>query len=373
MEVGERMTVKIILTAIVLVGCNIVAAGASGDADIQGGALLSWPKDYKGVAVIPEGICHIGDNAFFRCRNVTGVVFPKSLLSIGDSAFSQCHGLREVVIPATVTNIGARAFYFCGNLTNVVVEASVESIPEGMCGRCRLLAHVGLPKNLRRINADAFLACRSLRSVVIPSGVTTISQKAFALCSNLERVEIPCGLKSIEDRAFAWCYSLANVDGVKKVDELGKDVFLENGLFHRNVGMPGFAKVIRLATEGLLHDDVDRSVNLVAMDILAAHADDIKIGMPRSDLDGVIRRSGCNFGYGFEVKDDGREVQISTMIRFGLSSKGGVGVSLKYKNGMVYDIELTEAFKFFAEIGSKRLGCKIGEPEQRWLEVRKYE
>ena len=41
MEVGERMTVKIILTAIVLVGCNIVAAGASGDADIQGGALLS--------------------------------------------------------------------------------------------------------------------------------------------------------------------------------------------------------------------------------------------------------------------------------------------------------------------------------------------
>ena len=53
MEVGERMTVKIILTAIVLVGCNIVAAGAAGDADIQGGALLSWPKDYKGVAVIP--------------------------------------------------------------------------------------------------------------------------------------------------------------------------------------------------------------------------------------------------------------------------------------------------------------------------------
>lgn len=340
---------------------------------MDGNVLRRWPKEFSGVAVIPEGICHIGDNAFFRCRNVTGVVFPKSLLLIGDSAFSQCHGLREVVIPVAVTNIGARAFDFCGNLTNVVVEASVESIPEGMCGRCRLLAHVGLPKNLRRIKADAFLACRSLRSVVIPSGVTTISQKAFALCSNLERVEIPCGLKSIEDRAFAWCYSLVNVDGVKKVDELGKDVFLENGLFHRNVGMPGFAKVIRLATEGLLHDDVDRSVNLTAMDSLAAHADDIKIGMSRSDLDGVIRRLGCSFGHGFEEKDDGRLVQISTMLRFGLSSKGGVGVSLKYKNGMVYDIELTEAFKFFAEIGAKRLGFKIGKPEQRWLEVRKYE
>jgi len=61
MEVGERMTVKIILTAIVLVGCNIVAAGASGDADIQGGALLSWPKDYKGVAVIPSKVRHIGN------------------------------------------------------------------------------------------------------------------------------------------------------------------------------------------------------------------------------------------------------------------------------------------------------------------------
>ena len=45
MEAGERMTVKIILTAIVLVGCNIVAAGAAGDADIQGGALdysVNW-------------------------------------------------------------------------------------------------------------------------------------------------------------------------------------------------------------------------------------------------------------------------------------------------------------------------------------------
>jgi hypothetical protein len=102
MEVGERMTVKIILTAIVLVGCNIVAEGASGDADIQGGALLSWSKDYKGVAVIPSKVRHIGSGAFSNCRKLTAVVLPVSIETVGSFAFSGCERLRDIRIPASV-------------------------------------------------------------------------------------------------------------------------------------------------------------------------------------------------------------------------------------------------------------------------------
>ena len=62
MEVGERMIVKIILTAIVLVGCNIVAAGASGDTDIQGGALLSVKSHLRRM----KRICYMSSPAHIR-------------------------------------------------------------------------------------------------------------------------------------------------------------------------------------------------------------------------------------------------------------------------------------------------------------------
>lgn len=334
---------------------------------IDGNTLRSWPRTYSGRAVIPKGIQYIDDGAFSGCRNVTSVVLPQGILAIGNFAFSQCHGLTEIVVPATVTNIGVRAFFFCGNLTNAVVNAAVESIPRGMYERCILLKRTILPQTLGKIEEDAFRGCRSLRAMTIPAGVTNISQMAFAMCSNLESVEIPNGLRSMGDRAFAWCYNLGKVKGVEAVGELGKDTFLENGLYHGKVGIPGLANVVRLAAEGISLEGPDCGVDLLAMDRMAAHADEIRIGMSHEDVEDVIRRLQFGFGHGAEKTDNGSMVHTSTIIRFGLSRNGNVGLWLKYKHDSVCDIALTEAFKLGAMTGARGSNFKIGEAEQRWL------
>ena len=225
MEVGERMTVKIILTAIVLVGCNIVAAGASGDADIQGGALLSWPKDYKGVAVIPPCVRHIGSEAFSSCRELTAVVFPESIKTIGSLAFSGCDRLGEVNVPASVTNIGRSAFFNCRTLTNVVIRAKIRMLPDNLCSLCFGLSHVELPDGLSEIGDMAFRGCRSLHNIDIPSSVRRFGRGAFVGCSRLSGVELPRCMETVDDFAFHGCYDLKRLVLHSVPEKIGTGAF----------------------------------------------------------------------------------------------------------------------------------------------------
>lgn len=324
---------------------------------IDGDVLVKWPAEYRGKAVVPDGVHHIADYAFMDCNGVTEVVFPNGVQTIGENAFSRCFGLTDVSIPESVTNIGSSAFFFCWNLTNLTIKAKIHSVPHSMCMRCVRLERVEFPEKLLDIGAEAFLSCRSLKAAEVPNGVTNISDKAFAMCSNLEKVEISNGLMSIGDRAFALCYNLEKVNGLARVCELGKDVFLENGLYHREVGIAGLARVIRLAAKGFSLEGPDCRVDLFAMDRFAAHAGEIQIGMSREDVDGVIRRLQWNFGHGIE----------STIIRFGLSRNGSVGLWLKYRHDRVSDIELTESLKLGAVSGAMVSDFKIDEAERRWL------
>lgn len=57
--------------------------------------------------------------------NIRYVVFPEGLTHIGNNAFYNC-GLEELVIPSTVTNIGQNAFY---NNTNISRIVSLPNIP----------------------------------------------------------------------------------------------------------------------------------------------------------------------------------------------------------------------------------------------------
>lgn len=135
---------KIIVMSIVLAGCGIMAEGASRDSNMQGVTLRSWPLDYKGVAVIPSKVRHIGNEAFSGCKELTAVVLPESIETIGSFAFSGCECLRDIRIPASVTNIGRSAFFNCKALTNLVILARIGKIPGNMCSHCYGLRHVEL-------------------------------------------------------------------------------------------------------------------------------------------------------------------------------------------------------------------------------------
>lgn len=63
----------------------------------------------RGVLVLREGLTRIEDRQFYKCRQITQVVFPKSLIEIGDEAFQFC-GLESLVLPAALKKIGKYAF-----------------------------------------------------------------------------------------------------------------------------------------------------------------------------------------------------------------------------------------------------------------------
>lgn len=63
--------------------------------------------------IIPNGVTHIGDEAFSGCESLTSINIPNSVTNIGNCAFYGCGFLKSINIPDSVTNIGDRAFIYC--------------------------------------------------------------------------------------------------------------------------------------------------------------------------------------------------------------------------------------------------------------------
>lgn len=103
----------------------------------------------------------------------------------------------NIVIPETVhyegidysvTSIGDQAFYKCNNLTSITIPNSVTSIEIYAFAWCSCLTSVSIPNSVKRIKDYAFKGCSSLTNITIGSGVVDIRYEAFAICSNLADV-----------------------------------------------------------------------------------------------------------------------------------------------------------------------------------------
>ena len=67
---------------------------------------------YSGDVVIPDEVTYmnrtrkvtsIGDDVFYKCRDLTSVTIGNSVKSIDYNAFAYCSGLKSVTIPNSVT------------------------------------------------------------------------------------------------------------------------------------------------------------------------------------------------------------------------------------------------------------------------------
>lgn len=199
---------RFVVTVTFCVLFGLMAEGQLSSAKIDGDALVWWPRDFRGVAVIPPQVRHVGSEAFSSCSGLTAVVFPESLETIGSFAFSGCHRLGEAIIPATVTSIGRSAFFNCQTLTNVVILANVRKIPDNMCSFCYRLRRVDMSDVLVEVGDMAFRGCRSLQNIDIPSSVKRIGRGAFIGCSRLSGVELPREMETVDESAFYGCYDL---------------------------------------------------------------------------------------------------------------------------------------------------------------------
>jgi len=53
--------------------------------------------------IIPNNITRIGDNAFYKCSNLTSVTIPNNVTRIGGGAFASCTSLTSVIFQGTIS------------------------------------------------------------------------------------------------------------------------------------------------------------------------------------------------------------------------------------------------------------------------------
>ncbi|MDE6275276.1 MAG: leucine-rich repeat protein, partial [Clostridia bacterium] len=191
-------------------------------------------------SVIPNYIIRIGQNAFYRCSELTSIEIPSSVTSIGSEAFSDCSGLTSIEIPSTVTRIESSAFsvsnsliiysQLSGRLSDWSSSWKSSSIPVVWnYGGERGETEDGIKWAL--INDNTITICgykKSSTEVVIPASinghnVTAINEKAFYSISaggngilgiagsKLTSIDIPVSVTSIGDSAFYNCKKLVSI------------------------------------------------------------------------------------------------------------------------------------------------------------------
>lgn len=138
--------------------------------------------------IIPEGVTHIGANAFQVNYVLTKIVLPESLTYIGNGAFGWCKNLKHINIPQSVTYIGQGAFTNCESLEDIIIPDSITAIYESMFSGCKSIVEFIVPENVASISLSAFWDCTNLESILIPDSVKSIDGAAFLNCENLKTV-----------------------------------------------------------------------------------------------------------------------------------------------------------------------------------------
>ena len=206
---------------------TIEGSGAMDDFNNYGydySAPWSEYNSYIAYVSLPNGLTHIGGNAFNSCTSLTSVTIPNNVTSIGGSAFYYCIGLTSVTIPNSVTSIGGRAFYYCTGLTSVTIPNSVTSIGGSAFYYCISLTTATIGNSVTSIEDCAFSSCSGLTSITIPNSVTSIGGRAFHSCG-LTSVTIPNSVTSIGEYAFSGCSGLTSVTIPNSVTSIGEGAF----------------------------------------------------------------------------------------------------------------------------------------------------
>ena len=249
---------------------------------------------------IPEGVCEIGERAFWGVQSITSVTLPASVLcvgkeafrgcprlervtvlgqgavigeasfkecsalcelnasepsSIGASAFSGCFSLKSFAPLRSLRYVGESAFLLCRGLETLTLPACVEEIGDYAFRGCSGLSSVELPKKLAALGKSAFEECMSLRRVAIPARLRVLRQGVFRACGNLARVELYRGLEIIEARAFYGCASLRELRLPATLVRLGEGAlsgssieclrFAGSSVFMEKLSLSGCARTLR--------------------------------------------------------------------------------------------------------------------------------
>lgn len=158
---------------------------------------------------IDEGVTTIGENTFFKFKNLTTLRLPDSLTKIGFAAFVGCENLTwifnanlEQAIPDNVQIIDIAAFADCVSIPYLDLGQGVQIIGSSAFSECHSLSQILLSPALTEIQNSAFYKCDNLTELFIPASVTTIGEWAFYGCTGLVTVRFAGDAPTFENGVF---------------------------------------------------------------------------------------------------------------------------------------------------------------------------
>lgn len=152
-------------------------------------------------------VTSIGSTAFKNSK-ITGVTLPSTIRTIGEEAFYKCENMSKFVIPEGVTEIGSSAFQNMTKLTTIDIPESMVYLDEYLFYNCTALRSVTGAENINKIGMYAFAKCQALTSLEGLSKVTVIDDFSFWGCSALEVFpEMPM-LEYVGGQCLRECYNL---------------------------------------------------------------------------------------------------------------------------------------------------------------------
>lgn len=159
--------------------------------------------------VIPEGVTHIGERAFSKCKNLKRLILPESLVHIGASAFSGCENLEEIILPKNIKKLNYRTFADCKRLKKIVIPDDIQELEWAVFSGCENLEEIILPESITKIDKQLFLNCRKLKNVILPQNLEALPDECFKGCNNLE-ISLNEKITQLGNRIFEDCYKLSN-------------------------------------------------------------------------------------------------------------------------------------------------------------------
>ena len=214
-------------------------------------------KEYKGndkIVIVPNYVTVIGENAFYKNKDIVKVIIKEGVTKIENCAFYCCNKLEYIEIPTTLKVIEGAVFYFCKNLKEIKLNDGLTEIGFASFQGCLKLTKLELPDTLVYIGEDAFLNCSDLKfnvydnakylggktnpylylfkvvrtnikSCKIHNDTKFIGSESFKFCSNLDEIIIPNGVKRIGNSAFCYCTKIERINIPDSVVFIGNSAF----------------------------------------------------------------------------------------------------------------------------------------------------
>ena len=206
-------------------------------------------KNLTGDLVIPNSVTEIGYHAFYNCTGLNGTLtLSNKLGKIGQYAFYNCTGFTgSLKLPSSLTDIGIAAFQDCKYFTSLELSNALSVIPEYAFKGCvGLSGSLVIPDGVKEIGEKAFYNCTGFNgtltlssklgkigkkafygctgftgSLKLPSSLTDIGNGAFVICKSFTSLELSNTLSVIPESAFRGCEGLSGSlvipDGVKEI------------------------------------------------------------------------------------------------------------------------------------------------------------